>query len=149
MGASVDLPGGKKDFVKMGSYGVGVSRLVGAIIEAKYDEKNEVMKWPISIAPYDISIIPMINKNDTSTLEKAKNISLELQKKNIESIIDDTDENFSSKIKKMNLIGAPYQIIIGKKTDGDLIEFKEVGKDAQKMKLKDIIKIIIEQKEKN
>ena len=49
----------------------------------------------------------------------------------------------------MNLIGAPYQIIIGKKTDGDLIEFKEVGKDAQKMKLKDIIKIIIEQKEKN
>ena len=43
MGASVDLPGGKKDFVKMGSYGIGVSRLVGAIIEAKYDEKNEVM----------------------------------------------------------------------------------------------------------
>ncbi len=41
MGASVDLPGGKKDFVKMGSYGIGVSRLVGAIIEAKYDEKNE------------------------------------------------------------------------------------------------------------
>ena len=39
MGASVDLPGGKKDFVKMGSYGIGVSRLVGAIIEAKYDEK--------------------------------------------------------------------------------------------------------------
>ena len=58
--ASVDLPGGKKDFVKMGSYGIGVSRLVGAIIEAKYDDKNEVMKWPISVAPYDVSIIPMI-----------------------------------------------------------------------------------------
>ncbi|MDA8537959.1 proline--tRNA ligase, partial [Candidatus Pelagibacter bacterium] len=56
MGASVDLPGGKKDFVKMGSYGIGVSRLVGAIIEAKYDDYNEVMKWPISVAPYDISI---------------------------------------------------------------------------------------------
>ena len=52
MGGSVDLPGGKKDFVKMGSYGIGVSRLVGAIIEAKYDEKNEIMKWPISVAPY-------------------------------------------------------------------------------------------------
>ena len=74
MGASVDLPGGKKDFVKMGSYGIGVSRLVGAIIEAKYDEKNEVMKWPISVAPYDVSIIPMINKNDNSALEKANKI---------------------------------------------------------------------------
>ena len=43
MDAAVDLPGGKKDYVKMGSYGIGVSRLVGAIIEAKYDEKNEIM----------------------------------------------------------------------------------------------------------
>ncbi len=45
-----------------------------AIIEAKYDEKNEVMKWPISVAPYDIAIIPMINKNDNSALEKANKI---------------------------------------------------------------------------
>ena len=100
MGASVDLPGGKKDFVKMGSYGIGVSRLVGAIIEAKYDEKNEVMKWPISVAPYDISIIPMINKNDNSSLVKANNIYEELKKNNIDTIIDDTDENFSSKSKR-------------------------------------------------
>ena len=49
----------------------------------------------------------------------------------------------------MNLIGAPYQIIIGKKTEGDLIEFKEVGKESQKFKLKDIIKLISEQKVKN
>ena len=149
MGASVDLPGGKKDFVKMGSYGIGVSRLVGAIIEAKYDEKKEVMKWPISVAPYEVAIIPMLNKNDTSALDKANNIYSELNKNNIDAIIDDTDENFSSKIKKMNLIGAPYQIIIGKQTDGDLLEFKEVGKDSQKLKLKDIINLIIEQKAKN
>ena len=110
MNGSVDLPEGKKDFVKMGSYGVGVSRLVGAIIEAKYNEKEEIMKWPISVAPYDISIIPMIIKNDKSTLEKANKINLELKKYNIEALIDDTDENFSSKIKKMNLIGAPYQL---------------------------------------
>jgi len=149
MGASVDLPGGKKDFVKMGSYGIGVSRLVGAIIEAKYDEKNEVMKWPISVAPYDVSIIPMINKNDSSTLDKVNKINLELKKNNVDTIIDDTDENLSSKIKKMNLIGAPYQIIIGKQTDGDLLEFKETGKDPQKIKLENIIKIITEQKVKN
>ena len=73
------------------------------------------MKWPLSVAPYDIALIPMINKNDISALEKAKNINSELSKNNIDALIDDTDENYSSKIKKMNLIGAPYQIIIGKK----------------------------------
>ncbi len=149
MGGSVDLPEGKKDFVKMGSYGIGVSRLVGAIIEAKYDEKNEVMKWPISVAPYDISIIPMINKNDYSALDKANKINLELIKHNIDAIIDDTEENLSSKIKKMNLIGAPYQIIIGKQTDGDLLEFKEIGKEAKKINLAEIIKIIKELKVTN
>ena len=149
MGASVDLPGGKKDFVKMGSYGIGVSRLVGAIIEAKYDEKNEIMKWPTSVAPYDIGVMPMINKNDNSALEKAIKINSEFKKNNIDAIIDDTDENLSSKIKKMNLIGAPYQIIIGKQTDGDLIEFIEVGKETQKLRLFEIIDKIKEQKEKN
>ena len=149
MDASVDLPEGKKDFVKMGSYGIGVSRLVGAIIEAKYDEKNEVMKWPISVAPYELSIIPMNSKNDNSALDKAIKINLELEKNNIETIIDDTEENLSSKIKKMNLIGAPYQMIIGKQTDGDLLEFKETGKETQKIKLADIIKIIKGQKAKN
>jgi prolyl-tRNA synthetase len=146
MGASVDLPGGKKDFVKMGSYGIGVSRLVGAIIEAKYDNKNEIMKWPLSVAPYDIALIPMINKNDTAALEKANNINSELTKNNIDAIIDDTDENFSSKIKKMNLIGAPFQIIIGKKSDGDLLEFKEVGGETQNLPLNKIIEIINKQK---
>jgi prolyl-tRNA synthetase len=149
MGASVDLPGGKKDFVKMGSYGIGVSRLVGAIIEAKYDEKNEIMKWPISVAPYEVSLIPMINKNDQSALEKAVNISKELMVNNIDSIIDDTDENFSSKMKKMNLIGSPFQIIIGKQTDADLVEFKETGNEAKKIKLEEAIKIIKEQKVSN
>jgi prolyl-tRNA synthetase len=146
MGASVDLPGGKKDFVKMGSYGIGVSRLVGAIIEAKYDDKNEIMKWPLSVAPYDVALIPMINKNNNTALEKANYINAELIKNNIDAIIDDTDENFSSKIKKMNLIGAPYQIIIGKKSDGDLLEFKEVGEETQNLPLNKIIEIINKQK---
>ena len=149
MGASVDLPGGKKDFVKMGSYGIGVSRLVGAIIEAKYDDKNEIMKWPLSVAPYDIALLPMINKNDTSALDKAININKELIKNNIDSLIDDTEENFSSKIKKMNLIGAPYQIIIGKKSDGDLLEFKEIGKETQNLSLTKIIETIKKQKNSN
>ena len=149
MGASVDLPGGKKDFVKMGSYGIGVSRLVGAIIEAKFDDKNEIMKWPLSVAPYDIALVPMINKNDTSALDKAININKELIKNNIDALIDDTEENYSSKIKKMNLIGAPYQIIIGKKSDGDLLEFKEIGEETQNLSLTKIIEIIKKQKNSN
>jgi len=148
LNASVDIPGGKKDFVKMGSYGIGVSRLVGAIIEAKYDDKEEIMKWPLSVAPYEVVIIPLINKNDNSNLEKANNIYKILNNKNIDSIIDDTDENFSSKMKKFNLIGVPYQILLGKKSDGDLLEFREIDKDPKNLSIEQIIKLLIEQKEK-
>ena len=148
LNAAVDLSGGKKDFVKMGSYGIGVSRLVGAIIEAKYDDKEEIMKWPLSVAPYEVAIIPLVSKNDNSNLEKANNIYKHLNNKNIDSIIDDTDENFSSKMKKFNLIGVPYQILLGKKSDGDLIEFKELGKDPKNLTIEQITKFLTEQKEK-
>ena len=148
MNASVDFQG-KKEFVKMGSYGVGVSRLVGAIIEAKYDEKNEIMNWPISVSPYECAIIPLINKNDNSNLEKAQNIYKYLSEKKIDTLIDDTDENFSSKIKKFNLIGIPFQILIGKKSEGDLFEFNEIGKKTKNLSIKDIVKIIINKKKIN
>ena len=141
MQASVDI-NGKKEYVKMGSYGVGVSRLVGAIIEAKYDDKNELMCWPTKIAPYHCAIIPLINKNDKSSLDKAMNISKVLKNNKIDTIIDDTDESLSAKMKKFNLIGIPFQIILGKKSDGKLIEFKKVGEDIQKIDLEEIIKII-------
>ena len=141
MNANVDYKG-KKEFVKMGSYGIGVSRLVGAIIEAMYDDKNEIMKWPLSVAPYDCAILPLISKNDNSNLEKANNIFKYLKNKNIETIIDDTDENFSAKMKKFNLIGIPYQIMIGKKSEGDLIEFKETGKNSENFKIDKIAEII-------
>ena len=137
MNASVDFQG-KKEFVKMGSYGIGVSRLVGAIIEAKYDDKNEIMKWPLSVSPYDCAIIPIINKNDSSNLEKSNKIFDYLKSNKIDPIIDDTDENISAKIKKFNLIGIPFQLIIGKKSEGDLFEFKEIGKETQKLTIEEI-----------
>jgi len=145
MNASVDFKD-KKEFVKMGSYGVGVSRLVGAIIEAKYDDKNEIMNWPISVSPYECAIIPLISKNDNSNLEKANNIYNYLNEKKIDTIIDDTEENFSSKIKKFNLIGIPFQIMIGKKTEGELFEFNEIGKKTKILSIEDIAKIIINKK---
>ena len=148
MNAAVDYKG-KKEFVKMGSYGIGVSRLVGAIIEAKYDDKQEIMKWPLAVAPHDCAILPLISKNDNTNLEKANNIFEHFKNKQIDTIIDDTVENFSAKIKKFNLIGIPYQIMIGKRTEGDLFEFKEIGKDSKNLTIKQIADIIINKKKTN
>ena len=142
--ASVDLQDGKKTDVKMGSYGIGVSRLVGAIIEAKFN--NNIMKWPYSISPFDVAVIPMINKNDDTNLIKAENIYNKLKKNNIDVLFDDTDENISSKLKKFDLIGVPYQIILGKNSEQDLLEFKEIDKEAKQLSINEIIKILTTKK---
>ena len=120
--------------------------MVGAIIEAKYNDNDETMKWPISIAPYDCAILPMIKKNDKTNLEKSDKIFEYLKSKNIDAIIDDTEENISAKIKKFNLIGIPFQLIIGNKTDGDFLEFKEVNGETQKLLIEDIASQILKAK---
>ena len=132
----IDDKNGKKTSVKMGSYGIGVSRLVGATIEANYN--NNVMKWPKSIAPFDVVIIPSINKNNKENLEKAHKIYLELKKQNIDVLLDDLDENMSNKFKKHDLIGVPYQIIIGSKSQGDDLEFKELNSESEILSLNKI-----------
>ena len=142
MKTSVDY-NGKKEFVKMGSYGIGVSRLVGAIIEANYDEKNEIMKWPMCIAPFHCALLPFLNKNDKSKLEETKKIYDYLKSKKIDIIIDDTEDSISSKMKKFNLIGVPFQIIIGKDSDDDYFEFKENNNKTSKKKLDEIVSILI------
>ena len=140
MKCSVDSKDGKKTFVKMGSYGIGVSRLVGAIIEAKY--LNEKMKWPKSVSPFEVVIIPAINKNDNSNLDKAKTVYKELKAKGIDVLLDDVDENISNKFKKNDLLGIPFQIIIGSKATKDQFEFKEIDKDSQMLDLNKIVKIL-------
>ena len=132
----IDGKDGKKTPVKMGSYGIGVSRLVGAVIEANYNK--EVMKWPKSISPFDAVIIPIISKNNKESIEKAENIYKELKKQNIDVLLDDVDENMSNKFKKHDLIGVPYQIIIGSKSDENKFEFKELNLNSEMLSLEDI-----------
>ena len=96
----------------------------------------------MSVTPYDCSILPIINKNDNSNLEIGVKIYDTLKKNNLDVLIDDTDENLSSKIKKFNLLGIPYQIIIGKNFNEKKIEFKEIGKDPIFISLEEVIKII-------
>jgi len=140
MNCSVDSRDGKKTFVKMGSYGIGVSRLVAAIIEAKY--VNEKMKWPISVSPFDVVIIPAVNKNDKSNMTKALKIYKELKKKGIDVLLDDADDNIANKFKKHDLLGIPLQIIVGSKATKDKFEFKEIDKKSQMLNLNKIIKLL-------
>ena len=121
----------------MGSYGIGVSRLVGAIIEANYNK--DIMKWPKSISPFDVVIIPSISKNNKENLEKAEKVYKKLKKQNIDVLLDDVDENMSNKFKKHDLIGIPYQIIIGSKSEGDNFEFKELNSGNELLSLDKII----------
>ena len=136
MNCTIDDKNGKKVSAKMGSYGIGVSRLVGAAIEANY--KNDVMKWPKSISPFDIVIIPSINKNNKDNLQKAEKIYQELKKQNIDVLLDDVEENMSNKFKKHDLIGIPFQIIIGSKSEEDKFEFKELNSNGELLSLENI-----------
>jgi len=136
----VDHQEGKKVPVKMGSYGIGVSRLVGALIETNF--QNDIMKWPKSVSPYDVVIIPNINKINKQSLQISIKVYNDLRKQKIDVLLDDVDENMSAKFKKHDLIGIPYQIIIGSKSEENRFEFKEVGTDAIILNLKEIIEKI-------
>ncbi len=133
MNCLIDDKSGKKISVKMGSYGIGVSRLVGAAIEANY--KNGIMKWPKPISPFDVVIIPSINKNNKENFQKAERIYQELKKQNIDVLLDDVDENMSKKFKKYDLMGIPFQIIIGTKSEENKYEFKELNFESEMLSL--------------
>jgi len=147
LNCSVDLQSGKKVNVKMGSYGIGVSRLVAAIIEAKFE--NNIMKWPDAVAPYKAVIIPSLNKKDDSNLKKAKNIYDQMIKNNIDVLLDDTEEHLSAKFKKFDLIGIPYQIILGSKNQNDNFEFKEINGKTENLSIDKILKKLLNNRNSN
>jgi prolyl-tRNA synthetase len=144
---AVDLNDGKKVYVKMGSYGIGVSRLVGAIIEAKYN--NNIMKWPDSVTPYDVVIIPSLQKNDRSNYLKAEKIYNILVKNKIDVLFDDTEDHLSAKFKKFDLIGIPFQIILGSKSTGDKFEFKEINGKTEPKTIDEIKSILLNKRNLN
>jgi prolyl-tRNA synthetase len=112
MKAVVTGPDGVERPVLGGSYGVGVSRLVGALIEAGHDEAGII--WPESVAPFRVGIANL-KVGDAATDAASLKIYDALQKAGIDVLYDDTDERPGGKFARLDLIGLPYQIIIGPK----------------------------------
>jgi prolyl-tRNA synthetase len=110
MGLKVSGPDGSMVTPMMGSYGVGVSRLVGAIIEASHDEAGIV--WPEAVAPWRVGIITM-RDDDAPTVAAADDLYSNLNAAGVETLYDDRDERGGVKLGSMDLIGLPWQVIVG------------------------------------
>ncbi len=110
MKCSVNGPDGKPSFIEMGSYGVGVSRLVGAIIEAYHDENG--CKWPVPVAPFHVGLINL-KTGDAETERVCTELYQKLEAQGVEVLYDDTSARAGEKFATMDLIGLPYQIVIG------------------------------------
>jgi len=122
LGAVVTNPEGKLVPVEMGSYGIGVSRLVAAIIEANHDEQG--IKWPESVAPFKVGLLNL-KMGDKNAENIAESIYQKLMDRGIEVLYDDRDERAGTKFADMDLIGLPWQLIIGAKTvEKGIVEVK-------------------------
>lgn len=113
---------GKEQFFWMGSYGIGVTRSVSAIVEQNHDDKG--MIWPLVVAPYHVIITIVNTKNDEqNTLAEKLYEKLLLQ--GVEVLLDDRKERVGVKFNDRDLIGIPLRITVGKKADEDIVEFSE------------------------
>jgi len=110
MGLKVSGSDGIPVVPHMGSYGVGVSRLVAAIIEASHDEAGII--WPEAVAPWKVGLVSM-RTDDDATKNEADRIYIDLQNAGVETLYDDRDERGGVKLGSMDLIGLPWQLIIG------------------------------------
>jgi prolyl-tRNA synthetase len=110
MGAKVQGPDGKEHFVSMGSYGIGPSRLVAGIIEASHDENGII--WPEAVAPFDVGLINM-KSGDMSCDAACERLYAELGASGRDVLYDDTDSRAGGKFATADLIGLPWQVIVG------------------------------------
>ncbi|NLW52039.1 MAG: proline--tRNA ligase [Tissierellia bacterium] len=137
----LDENGKEKPFI-MGSYGIGITRTVTAVIEQNYDEKGIV--WPASVAPYH-AIITVMNINDETQMELANELYDQLWDKGIETMLDDRKERPGVKFNDRDLIGIPYRITVGKKASEGIVEFSTraemLNEDIDKSELLNKIKL--------
>ena len=132
LGAYVLDEKGEKNNIEMGSYGIGISRLVAAVIESSHDDKGII--WPKSISPFDIGLINLNIKNKDLT-KASDDIYDYLKKNNIDVLYDNSSERPGEKFANMDLIGLPFQIILGEKS------LKEKCFELKNRKTNKIIKI--------
>ena len=133
---------GKSHPYIMGCYGIGISRTAAAAVEAHYDENG--IKWPISIAPYHVVIVP-VNIQDKLQMEVAEKMYEDLKKAGVEVVLDDRDERAGVKFKDADLIGFPYRVTVGKTINEGLVEYKtrETG-EIEKVKPEIAVEHLIE-----
>ena len=110
MGLKVSGPDGNMVVPQMGSYGIGVSRLVGAIIEASHDDNGIV--WPEAVAPWKVGLVTM-RGDDPASIAAADDLYARLTAAGVETLYDDRDERGGVKLGSMDLIGLPWQVIVG------------------------------------
>jgi len=107
----LDAEGNERTIV-MGTYGIGITRTVAAVIEQLHDENGIV--WPFSVAPYHVHVVP-VNVGHPQTLEVAESIYAGLLGAGIEVLLDDRDERPGAKFKDADLIGVPLRVTVGEK----------------------------------
>ena len=112
MGARVQGPDGSLVPVQMGSYGIGVSRLVGAIIEASHDAAGII--WPQAVAPFDVGLINL-KSGDSGTDGACEDLYAKLEQAGLSVLYDDRDDRAGAKFATFDLIGLPWQVIVGPK----------------------------------
>jgi prolyl-tRNA synthetase len=110
LGASVQGPDGQKITLEMGSYGIGVSRLVGAIIEASHDDNGII--WPESVAPWKVGLINL-KVGDPDCDATCERIYADLDTAGVGVLYDDRDERAGGKFADMDLVGVPWQLTVG------------------------------------
>ena len=134
----VDENGQEKPMI-MGCYGIGVTRVMPAAVEQNHDENGII--WPVEIAPFEVIVIPVNVKND-EIREVAEKIYSELRESGFDVLIDDRNARPGFKFKDADLIGIPYQIIVGKGVKNGVVELKE-RKTGKRKEVK-IEKIVLE-----
>jgi prolyl-tRNA synthetase len=122
MGATVTGPDGKPHPVSMGSYGIGPTRLIAAIIEASHDDNGII--WPESVAPFGAGIVNM-KPGDADCDKWSEDLYGKLANAGVDPLLDDTDERAGAKFAAMDLIGLPWQLVVGPRGIGNgVVEVK-------------------------